>query len=760
MWTVLDCIATEHDLGLVLLAAAVCVVAAVTAMRFYSRVRAAGTVSGRMLWAALTGMAAGSGVWATHFIAMLAYSPGLPIQFDEARTGLSLLLVVTGMAAGFGLAGWLKRPAAYGFGGALIGLSIAGMHFTGIDAMQTLFVAWRWNFVVAAIAWSVAGSIAALFVAARSTRLAGWIAPPATLVVAVVGLHFTAMAGMIPTPDMTQPLSPEFLNRKSMAVLVGAITILIVMGAGALAGIEAHGRKANIRNLDLAFQGVPAGLALFGPDGRLVLWNDAYERMVDILLMRPFVGATRVDLFRQSAPVLASHVPPDEHDAWARRKAMERHGGLVQEWSTPGGGWYRTELSTLTDGSTITVLTDISAHKAATAAMAEARDRAEAASRAKSEFLANMSHEIRTPLNGVLGMAQVIEGDELSPVQRERIKVVRESGQALLGILNDLLDLSKVQAGKVELEIADTDVDHLVRTVAGAFEGAAAGRDLSLAVEVEPEARGLWRADGLRLRQILSNLVGNGLKFTHEGGVSISVAAADGGLVFRVRDTGIGIPAEAQGSLFDAFTQADATTTRRYGGTGLGLSISRDLVGLMGGSISVESEPGKGSCFTVTVPTTWVGPAPKAETAAAVHEAAASGDLRILAAEDNLTNQLVLRSLLEPTGCDLVIVGDGQQAVEAAAEGGFDVILMDVQMPRMNGLEATNAIRAAEAAAGRRPAPIVALSANVMAHQVEEYLQAGMNHWIAKPIEVDKLYSGLELVLAAVENDGLPSVAA
>jgi len=759
MWTVLDCITTEHDLGLVLLAAAVCVIAAVTAMRFYTRVRAAGTLGSRLLWAALTGMAAGSGVWATHFIAMLAYSPGLPIQFDEIRTGLSLILVITGMAAGFGIAGWLKTPTAHVLGGSLIGLSIAGMHFTGIDAMQTLFVAWRWDFVIAAIAWSVAGSIAALFVAARCTRLASWIAPPATLVVAVVGLHFTAMAGMIPTPDMTEALSPEFLNRKSMAVLVGAITILIVMGAGAVAGIEAHGRKANIRNLDLAFQGVPAGLAMFGADGRLVLWNDAYERMVDILMMKPFVGATRVDLFRQSAPVLGSHIAPDDHDAWAHRKSRERHGGAIQEWPTPNGGWYRTELSTLPDGSTITVLTDISAQKAATVAMAEARDRAEAASRAKSEFLANMSHEIRTPLNGVLGMAQVIEGDELSPAQRERIKVVRESGQALLGILNDLLDLSKVQAGKVELEIVDTDIDHLVRTVAGAFEGAAAGRDLSLTVEVEPEARGLWLADGLRLRQILSNLVGNGLKFTHEGGVSVSVAAEDGGLVLRVRDTGIGIAPDALATLFDAFTQADATTTRRYGGTGLGLSISRDLVGLMGGSIRVESEPGRGSCFTVAVPTTWVGPAPEAAVAAAKVDDHGAGRLRILAAEDNLTNQLVLRSLLEPTGCDLVMVGDGAEAIEAAAAGAFDVILMDVQMPRLNGVEATVAIRAAEAAAGRRAVPIVALSANVMAHQIAEYVEAGMNHWIAKPIEVDKLYAGIEMALSAAEDEVCPAAA-
>ena len=232
----------------------------------------------------------------------------------------------------------------------------------------------------------------------------------------------------------------------------------------------------------------------------------------------------------------------------------------------------------------------------------------------------------------------------------------------------------------------------------------------------------------------------------------MSVEASGDGRGFQVRDTGIGIAPEALGGLFDAFTQADASTTRRYGGTGLGLSISRDLAVLMGGAIEVASEPGRGSCFTLRLPSAWAGPAQETVRAASAPADHDGAKLRILAAEDNTTNQLVLRSLLEPTGCELVIVGDGEEAVRAATSEAFDVILMDVQMPRLNGVEATLAIRAAETAAGRARTPIIALSANVIAHQVDEYRQAGMDHWIAKPIEIDKLYGGIELCLAQHEE--------
>jgi signal transduction histidine kinase/ActR/RegA family two-component response regulator len=405
----------------------------------------------------------------------------------------------------------------------------------------------------------------------------------------------------------------------------------------------------------------------------------------------------------------------------------------------------------------IGVFQNITSSKQAERALVEARDAAEAANRSKSEFLANMSHEIRTPLNGVLGMTQVIEGDELTDVQRERVRVVRESGTALLAILNDLLDLSKIQAGKLELTPTDFDMTELAPVVAAAFEGTAASKDISLELIVEETAKGVWVGDVLRLRQVLSNLVSNGLKFTGQGRVTLAVQHDGTEMRFAVKDTGIGIDADKIPYLFEKFAQEDASTTRRYGGTGLGLSICRELVDLMGGRIEATSEKGVGSTFTVILP---LKRGKKSAAAARAMESGVASPigsraLRILAAEDNATNQLVLRSLLAPLGVDLTVAGDGRAAVEAYANAAFDIVLMDVQMPEMNGVEATVAIRALEAERGGRRTPILALSANVMTHQISEYADAGMDGCIAKPIEVEKLYRALDEALSLAQPAAL-----
>ena len=380
----------------------------------------------------------------------------------------------------------------------------------------------------------------------------------------------------------------------------------------------------------------------------------------------------------------------------------------------------------------------------------QARERAEAGDFAKSEFIANMSHEIRTPLNGVLGMAQVMEADELSESQRERLKVIRESGATLLALLNDVLDLSKIEAGKLELSPATFDLEELVRRVGATFAGVASAKDLALEVSVDPAAKGLWRGDALRIRQVLANLVSNAVKFTDTGRVILSATLMEEGLCFDVIDTGIGIDAGKAPQLFDKFAQADASTTRRYGGTGLGLSIVTALLELMGGFITVDSRPGAGSRFTVVLPLPRVAgeaPAP-AEEAAPQAAAPMERAVRVLAAEDNPTNQAVLRALLAPLGVDVTMVANGREAVEAFAAEPFDVVLMDVQMPEMNGVDATRAIRAMEAAEGRAATPILALTANVMSHQLESYLAAGMDGHIAKPLDVASLYGAIEGALA------------
>ncbi|MFC3069516.1 hybrid sensor histidine kinase/response regulator [Phenylobacterium soli] len=403
-------------------------------------------------------------------------------------------------------------------------------------------------------------------------------------------------------------------------------------------------------------------------------------------------------------------------------------------------------------------LHDVTELKRSELALIEAVDRAEAGSRAKSEFLATMSHEIRTPLNGVLGMTQAMARERLSKTQRDRLEVIRRSGESLLMLLNSVLDLSKIEAGKLELEEGEIDIAALARGAVDAFAAQAQEKGVALELEVAPEARALFVGDSARVGQIITNLVSNAVKFTESGSVTVRVEAPEGGLRLQVADTGIGISAAQRRGLFDKFVQADASTTRRYGGTGLGLAISQQLARMMGGEIALKSTPGAGSTFTVDLPLARRGaPAevPQQAEPAPVEDGLAA--LRILAAEDNPVNQLVLTTLLQQIGVDATVVPDGAQALQAWRDADWDLILMDVQMPVMDGLCATEAIRAAEGKSGRRRTPIVALTANVMSHQVEAYRAAGMDEVVAKPIEVGALLRAMAGAMVREEAARTPT---
>ena len=387
---------------------------------------------------------------------------------------------------------------------------------------------------------------------------------------------------------------------------------------------------------------------------------------------------------------------------------------------------------------------------------------AEAANTAKSAFLATMSHEIRTPLNGVLGMAQAMAADELTEVQRERLVVIHRSGEALLAILNDVLDLSKIEAGKLELEATEFDIAELARGAHATFAATAQAKGLKFELTVSHGARGVYVGDTVRVRQILYNLVSNALKFTEAGKVKVTVGRRRGRLTLTVADTGIGIAPEKLVSLFQKFEQADASTTRRYGGTGLGLAICRDLASMMGGSISAQSRPGAGATFTVELPLKKISASHKA---APFRQAELSAEpegraLRVLAAEDNSMNQLVLKTLLAQIGVEPTLVADGRAAVAAWEREPWDLILMDVQMPEMDGPTATSIIRTREATEGRARTPIIALTANAMDHQVAEYRAAGMDDFVAKPIEAGRLYEAVMAAAAQAEQTAAAATAA
>lgn len=408
-----------------------------------------------------------------------------------------------------------------------------------------------------------------------------------------------------------------------------------------------------------------------------------------------------------------------------------------------------SKLTTRTGMIYTAIIRDISESLQAEAELNQAVSEATAANAAKSAFLAAMSHEVRTPLNGILGMAQAMARDVLPAKQAERLEVIRQSGESLLGILNDMLDLSKIEAGKLEMETLEFDLGDLIAATHNTFSALAAQKGLQFDLHVSRRAEGAYLGDPLRLRQVLNNLISNAVKFTETGLVEVDVDRQGGLLVIAVRDTGMGISPEALTRLFEKFEQGDLSTTRRFGGTGLGLAICRDLVRLMNGDISAVSGIGEGATFTVRLPLEHVGHVPPLpETPCSPPASQYQPQVRLLVAEDNRANQLVIDTLLRQVGIAPVIVPDGRAAVAAWEDTPWDLILMDVQMPEMDGPTATSIIRQRERDNGQARTPIFALTANAMDHQVAEYRQAGMDGLVAKPIEIDKLFATISQAIA------------
>jgi PAS domain S-box-containing protein len=513
--------------------------------------------------------------------------------------------------------------------------------------------------------------------------------------------------------------------------------------------------------LDIILDYVPTSLNVRdGRSGRVVLVNRAMQ-IATGMSRAELVGKTPLDFMppaqgaealEQDRQVLLSgepiRLPP-----YAMTNAQGQR--ILRRTKVPITGLDRPYvLSVAEDITEDEVIAEAKA--AAAEALAQALARAEAANDAKSAFLATMSHEIRTPLNGVLGMVQAMAVDELTPVQRERLQVVRQSGETLLAILNDVLDLSKIEAGRLELESIAFSLSAVATGCQAAFANVATSKGLSFLFAIDDNAHGTYLGDPTRVRQILYNLLSNAMKFTETGEVSVRLSRLDGCLVIAVKDTGVGMTPEQTERLFQKFAQADASTTRKFGGTGLGLAIARELALAMDGAIEARSTLGEGATFTVRLGLPWVGPDVEqphaAETADAERGQAGFDALRVLVAEDNEINQLVIKTLLQQVGVDPFIVGNGRLALDAWASDAWDLILMDVQMPEMDGPTAARLIRERERQTGRARTPIVALTANAMTHQIAEYVAAGMDDHVAKPIEALRLFEAIEQALAQAEH--------
>jgi signal transduction histidine kinase/ActR/RegA family two-component response regulator len=509
--------------------------------------------------------------------------------------------------------------------------------------------------------------------------------------------------------------------------------------------------------LQRALDTMSEGFMLHGPDDRIVAVNRAYTRMFPHLAGFAIPGRPIADLIDIGARAILPDGEPEEIERWkAWRLEAYRTNGSSIEMTGTNGRTVHTLGMRARDGLTVTVYRDVTEERRAAAELARAKTQAEAANISKSRFLATMSHEIRTPINGIMGMAGLLQDVALDDRARRYVDAIRDASENLLQIVNDVLDLSRLEAGRLDIERIPFEPRRAIESTVEVMSARAAAKGLTLAARVDFNLPATVLGDPGRVRQILFNLIGNAVKFTHAGRIDVMAEWAgdtgpQGELRFFVADTGVGIAEKDLPRLFEEFEQLDSSVARKFGGSGLGLSICRRLVRLMGGRIEARSVLGQGSVFCFALPVERSGPMRAAgggDSAAALRAALdARGDRpRILIAEDNETNRLVVTTMLADFGIDVETVENGVGAVARARLGGLDAILMDVQMPEMDGLTATRAIRALDGAAGR--VPIVALTANAFAEDREAALAAGMDEFVAKPFRKAALFDALRRALS------------
>jgi len=726
------------------------------------------------LAALVTGsLALGSGVWAMHFIGMLAFNLCTPVSYDPAITLLSMLPSIAASTVALSL---LSRHRislrTLLVGGVLVGAGIGAMHYTGMAAMrsalQLRYDPWMFGL---SIVVAIALATLALWVRFGLQGLRGRLGESGTVAMAgaimgcaISGMHYTGMAaarfvGRVPLDPASGIANAGFLAL-AVTLTTALLTALVMFANGMLryralfhhvSDLEQALRSSEeqMRSLIANIPGITFRCRN-APGWPLVFVSDAIETMTGYP-PSDFLGDPPKRLFGELVhPDDLPAVQQGGRIAIEQRRAftleyriIHRDGSIHWFWGNGNVVLGPSGDVELLDG----VVLDISNRRLMEQDLRIAKERAEQAAASRAAFLANMSHEIRTPMNSILGFTDVLLQGELTTVQRRHLDTVRNAGRSLLRLLNAILDTAKLDKGAVELELHDFSLLALTDELSSTMGNAAKAKGLAMSLHYDPALPNWIHGDELRVRQVLTNLLDNAIKFTSRGNVSLDIGAEKEGerrmVHFAISDTGIGIAPDRMAAIFEPFVQADASMNRRFGGTGLGTTICKQLVELMGGRLWAESTPGQGSTFHVLLPLL----AARDEAVRSAMAPTLLPPMHILAADDVPQNLEVLMLLLAKLGHTVTGASDGAMAAQLASEAQFDAILMDVQMPGMDGLEATRRIRADEAATGRKRTPVIAMTASVLERDRDATREAGMDGFTTKPVDVAVLTQELARVL-------------
>lgn len=713
-------------------------------------------------------VALGGGVWAMHFLGMLAFNLSTAVEYSAALTLFSMTPSVAASWVALKLSNRSHiTPLQLVAGGVLMGSGIGLMHYTGMAAMQMQpMLLYDPVMFVVSILVAVSLAMLSLWIRFGITRFARFdlsemqlnLVSGTVMGVAISGMHYTGMgaARFLMLPDM---LSTAPVNATSLGLALGVAVMTITISSLVLSinllykhkEVSRQAIKSEQRLRETMATAIDAVLTLDGT-GTIIEANSAAHKLfaahpgtlpgnsIKTYLPGLFLGNGKAMLTPEDGAD-----PVDLVDKDFESEARDTRGVNIPVRVAIG-------YSALDDeGMYVIFITDISQRIAMENDLRRAKEIAEESANAREVFLANMSHEIRTPMNAVIGYSNLLlNGPRLDQTQLNQVRTISNSATSLLHLLNDILDIAKLEKGKMELHCVDFCLTAEAEKVISTFTLQAQEKGLLLESDFNANLLPYYHGAPDKIRQILTNLVSNAIKFTDEGKVRIDVYAAvdNGDVLMSITDTGIGIAENKIKAIFDPFQQADASVSSHFGGTGLGTAITKELVELMGGSITVSSKPGVGSCFTVRLPLP-AGEEPQVTSDAEINLPA----LSILIADDLRLNIELLQIMLADSGHRIVTAHNGSAALYQAMHDEFDVILMDMRMPEMNGVEATRAIRRHEIDTQREPVPIIALTASVFDQDRKNALEAGMNGFISKPVELSELISGIAQVLNTAQDD-------